>query len=246
MPLRAAGSSSPTACRVPAVAAHEKRVLASTLETTERLGGLLAGATVGTAFGGGFLATQLHQVSKVLSVHGTLGLERLSFLTRQGGYDTHFDDGETMIENLDELDSALSAFATELKRQKLWNNVTVVTVSDFGRTLTSNGRGTDHGWGGNNFVFGGAVRGGRMLGHFPESLVTTGADTASGGNRTILDVGRGRLIPTTPWEAMWKALAQWMGVESAQMGAVLPNIQNFPPHMLFNASDVFVESGGQR
>ena len=110
----------------------------------------------------------------------------------------------------------------------------VATLSDFGRTLTSNGRGTDHAWGGNHMVMGGEVRGGQMLGAYPSTL--TESDT------NPLNIGRGRLIPTTPWEAMWNGLAEWFGVSADEMDIVLPNKHRFDasnPHHLFSREQLF-------
>ena len=56
--------------------------------------------------------------------------------------------GEVLDWNMGDLDSSLEVFYEELKEQGLWDNVTIITVSDFARTLTSNGLGTDHAWGG--------------------------------------------------------------------------------------------------
>ena len=81
----------------------------------------------------------------------------------------------------------------------------IATLSDFGRTLTSNGRGTDHAWGGNHVVMGGEVRGGQILGAYPSTLAESDANP--------LNIGRGRLIPTTPWEGVWRPIAQWFGVD---------------------------------
>ena len=44
------------------------------------------------------------------------------------------------------MDSAIKAFVSEMKSQGIWNDITLVSLSDFGRTLTSNGEGTDHAW----------------------------------------------------------------------------------------------------
>merc|ERR1711988_2042656 len=94
-----------------------------------------------------------------------------------------------------------------------WNDIVLVEASDFGRTLTPNGLGTDHAWGGNSFILGGALDGtkaGQMLGSYPASLA----------DRSSWDVGRGRVLPTTPWEAPWQAVAQWFGVTPTQMERV--------------------------
>ena len=111
------------------------------------------------------------------------------------------------------------------------DDVVVVSVSEFGRTITSNGAGTDHGWGGNHFVLGGSVRGGQVLGTYPDDLTDAGA----------LNTGRGRIIPTTPWEAIWQALAQWLGVTDADtIAELLPNRGNFPSERLLSKDQVFV------
>ena len=131
------------------------------------------------------------------------------------------------------VDAALESFEEEMKLQGLWGNVTVVQASEFGRTITSNGLGTDHAWGGNAFVAGGAVKGGQVHGRYPDDLSEAGEEY----------VGRGRLVPTTPWEGLWQAVAEWFGVPDNAMAAVLPNAANFPPAMLLNASVVFKHSG---
>eukprot|EP01083_Nonionella_stella_P122430 368341_1 len=88
----------------------------------------------------------------------------------------------------------MDAFQAEMKRQGVWDDVVVVSVSDFGRTLTSNGAGTDHAWAGNHFILGGKVKGGKFHGKYPDTLKPDG-DLNLGG--------RGRLVPTLGWESMW-------------------------------------------
>ena len=133
-------------------------------------------------------------------------------------------------EKLVQVDDALASFEAEMRQQGLWDNVTVVQASEFGRTLTTNGLGTDHGWGGNVFLTGGSVRGGRIHGKYPSDL-TEGGD---------YNIGRGRVLPTTSWESLWHAIAQWFGVEDgADMTSVLPNLDRFPPSELLNETAVF-------
>jgi uncharacterized protein (DUF1501 family) len=100
--------------------------------------------------------------------------------------------------------------------------VTVFTQSDFGRTLTSNGDGTDHAWGGVQLVTGGAVAGGRIYGQHP--LIRIGARVAT--DRAD-DVGGGRFIPTTSSDQFAATLARWFGVADADLKAVAPSIDNF-------------------
>jgi uncharacterized protein (DUF1501 family) len=94
--------------------------------------------------------------------------------------------------------------------------VTLFTASDFGRTLTINGDGTDHGWGGHHFVVGGAVRGKQVYGSYPD--LTLGVST---------DAGNGRLIPTTAVEQYAATMATWMGVAGTDLPLVLPNLGSF-------------------
>jgi uncharacterized protein (DUF1501 family) len=98
----------------------------------------------------------------------------------------------------------------------LENSVTLFTHSDFGRTLTSNGDGSDHAWGGVQFVVGGAVRGREIYGRYPV-LTINGAD----------DVGGGRMIPTTSADQYAATLARWFGVNDTNLSLVAPSIGNF-------------------
>lgn len=105
----------------------------------------------------------------------------------------------------------------ELKAQNIFDSTVLVSESDFGRSLTSNGAGTDHAWAGNHFVLGGSVNGGRVFNDFPTSLLE--------GNDQ--DAGRGRLIPKYPWDNVMVPLAEWMGVEGSDLNSVFPNLANF-------------------
>jgi uncharacterized protein (DUF1501 family) len=132
-------------------------------------------------------------------------------------WQTHTDEEDELSALLTRVNDALESFVAELKLQSAWDKVTICEISDFGRTLRTNGLGTDHAWGGINFVLGGAVAGGQILGQYPDL-----------GNGIPLDTGRtGRLIPTLPWEAMWNGIAEWMDVAPEHMEEVLPNMVNF-------------------
>ena len=129
-----------------------------------------------------------------------------------------------------EIDAALGLFEAEMKALGLWDAVTLVTVSDFGRTLTFNGLGTDHAWGGNYFIAGGNVSGSQIHGKYPDRLIEEKSD---------FNIGRGRILPTLAWESMWEGLAQWMGVSESDMPTVLPNLKNFPPSHRLDLNELF-------
>ena len=94
--------------------------------------------------------------------------------------------------------------------------VSTFTASDFGRTLTSNGDGSDHGWGSHHFVVGGGVAGQQFFGTLP-TLAVNGPD----------DVGQGRLLPTTSVDQLGAALATWFGVSATDLPLVFPHVGNF-------------------
>ena len=117
---------------------------------------------------------------------------------------------------LNVLDKGLSEFYTVLEELGVADKVTTFTASEFGRTLTSNGNGSDHGWGGHSFIMGGAVNGKDIYGTYPDLYLDN-----------PLDVGRGRLIPTMSTDEYFAELALWFGVEKSELSLVLPNIANF-------------------
>jgi len=210
--------------------------LSDSLRSTEKLGDMLKETTLEheAMFADKSVATGLkkdfRQIAKIMKMREELGAERQAFVASLGAFDTHTSVKEGLSTKMITIDSAMEAFVTELKSQKLWEHVTIVTVSDFGRTLTSNGLGTDHGWGGNMVAMGGSVKGGRIHGKFPESLSVDSEQ----------NIGRGRILPTTPWEGLWQPLVQWWGVGEEHMPDVLPNRENFPAQQLTSKEQMFV------
>ena len=101
------------------------------------------------------------------------------------------------------------------------NQVTLFSASDFGRTLDSNGTGSDHGWGAHHFVTGGAVSGGQMYGTFPNVNLLSSDD-----------IGRGSLLPTTSTDQYHATLAKWFGLSDSDIATILPNLSAFSPGTL--------------
>lgn len=185
---------------------------------TQLAAALAAAPTLVTQFPtGNALATQLAMVAKIISVSQQLGAKRQIFMVSMGGFDTHSDQDANHPVLLGQVAAAVSAFQAAMVEQASSQRVTLFTASDFGRTLTINGDGTDHGWGGHHFIVGGAVRGNQVYGAYPD---------LSFGNAT--DAGNGRLIPTTAVEQYAATLATWMGVAANDLPIILPNLPNFP------------------
>jgi cullin-associated NEDD8-dissociated protein 1 len=220
--------------------------LDASLHTTEEFGATLASATLSTSgFGTDAFGRSMTQIAKLLKIRPELEAERAVFVANLGGFDTHSDldtgDGK-MAGILRSLAGGVGPFVTEMKVQGLWDNVTIILVSEFGRTLTSNGQGTDHGWGGHYAVMGGSVKGGQILGEHPTELcrcdecgpfdqcTTAGMD---------LDIGRGRILPTLSWDGVWEGVLQWFGVAEESMSTVLPNLANFPAEGRLTKAQLF-------
>lgn len=162
------------------------------------------------------LARQLRMVLQIIAANQSLGMKRQVFMVQMGGFDTHANQMRDQPVQMAQVAQSIGYFMTALNGLGLQNNVTLFTASDFGRTLLSNGDGSDHGWGSHHFVAGGAVRGKNMYGQFPK--------TALGSQD---DVGSGRLLPTTSVSQMAGSLAAWMGLNASEQLQVLPTLANF-------------------
>jgi cullin-associated NEDD8-dissociated protein 1 len=203
------------------------QLLESTLSTTQRLSDAMAAVEVQGDYSGG---TGLEQVARVMSLGRDFhGSEREVFLVGLQSFDAHSGVGMPL---LSDLNADLAALHTDLTHLDLWDATAVTSISDFGRTITTNGQGTDHAWSGNTFIAGGSVKGGHIHGQYPDDLNPATSELEVGG-------GRGVFIPTTPWEGLWYGMAQWFGVAEDQMAEVLPNAANFPDTALHSRDEVF-------
>ncbi len=166
------------------------------------------------------LARQLRMVLQVIAANQALGMRRQVFMVQMGGFDTHANQMRDQPAQMAQVAQSINYFMTALNSLGLQNNVTLFTASDFGRTLLSNGAGSDHGWGSHHFVAGGAVRGGNIYGQFPRTAL-----------RTSDDIGSGRLLPSTAVSQMAATMAGWMGLSATEQLQVLPTLNNFsaPP-----------------
>ena len=163
------------------------------------------------------LGRQLRMAARLIAARGQMGLPRQCFFCSIGGFDTHGDDQlQRQNELLGEIANAVAAFHAATVEIGAAREVTLFSASDFGRTQASNGAGSDHGWGARQWVVGGAVKGGRVVGRFP--------DLALGGPD---DTGQGVWIPSTAVDQMGGELARWFGAETAVIDEVFPRLVNF-------------------
>ncbi len=162
------------------------------------------------------LAVSMQTVARIIGGRASLGVNRQIFYVQLGSFDTHNNQAIQHAQLLTQLGSAFEYFDGLMTAAGLGNQVTSFTASDFGRTLTCNSDGTDHGWGSHHFVVGGAVQGQDMYGQYP----VIGVNQAN-------DVGAGRLIPTTAVDQYAGTLASWFGLSDGQVREVFPNFGNF-------------------
>jgi uncharacterized protein (DUF1501 family) len=162
------------------------------------------------------LGKQLAMVARIIAARDQLEVKRQVFFVSLGGFDNHDSLLAKHPGLLTQVADALAAFDASMIALGTSSQVTTFTGSDFGRTLASNGDGSDHGWGGFQFVMGGAVRGKRFYGTPPQP-----------GDDGPDDVGQGRMLPTMAVDQLASTLATWMGVSDGDLATVVPGIGNY-------------------
>jgi len=171
------------------------------------------------------LAQQLQTVVRVIAARNAIGAKRQVFMVSMGGFDTHDNQNPNQADLLARISHAIGYLDTALANVggvDLRNNVTMFTASDFGRTITSNGDGTDHGWGSHHFVTGGAVRGGEIYGRFPIFGLNDNMDSANNA-----------YLPVTSVDTIGATIGKWFGASDTNLDTVFPNLKNFPRDLGF-------------
>ena len=177
----------------------------------------LANVSLNTAFASNNpLAGQLRIVARLIGARVALGMRRQVFFVSLGGFDQHNSLMRDHPKLLGQVNDAMTAFYAATAELGVSDQVVTFTASEFGRTLTSNADGSDHGWGGHHFVMGGAVKGGKFYGTAPHVSVTSDDQ-----------VGQGRLLPSTATDEFAATLSRWFGASPADVAAIFPNSGRF-------------------
>ena len=176
----------------------------------------IGGTNLSTTFSTSYLSQSMQMVAKTIAARQTLDMRRQTFFITFGGWDHHDEVLNAQTAMLGVVSKALGEFNAAMEELDVSSDVTTFTISDFGRTLTSNGNGTDHAWGGNVMVMGGDVMGGRSYGTYPDLALNNG-----------LDVGNGVLIPTLSTDEYFAEIARWFGVSNTDLTSIFPNLDNF-------------------
>lgn len=193
------------------------------------------------------LAEQLRTVARMIRVsapgftppaapggeapYASINANRQVFYVNAGGYDTHNGQitslgatGHHLL--LQRLSQAVNWFYNEMAAIGMADQVVLFTMSDFGRTINSNGNGTDHAWGGVQFVVGGPgalTGGGYMFGRYPRIELDVSGNDPNGEC-----FNRGQFLPTLAVDQLGATLARWMGVDDgARLLEIFPNLDNF-------------------
>ncbi len=183
-------------------------------------------------FGSSYFGSEMRMIAKTIDIRNLLGFKRQIFFVTVGGWDHHdevINNQNYMLgfvsEVVSKFQEVLGSSYTDLNGNSqngvdIEDSVLTMVISEFGRTLNSNGNGSDHAWGGNTFVAGGPnlVNGGNIYGNFP---VMDGAADAN------IDIGLGRFIPTLSTDEYFAEIAKWFGVSNLELPTIFPNINEF-------------------
>ncbi len=169
-----------------------------------------------TQFSNNDVSQSMQMIAKTIAARDTLGVQRQIFFVEFGGWDHHDEVLVNQDEMLTVLSDAMKEFNDAMEEIGTSGCVSTFTMSEFSRTLTSNGNGTDHAWGGNVMAMGGPINGGNIYGNYPSLEL----------NNSI-EVGGGVLIPQLSCDEYFAELAMWFGVNNADLADIFPNLDHF-------------------
>ncbi len=204
--LRGVHGGAPAVMAAPAYTALDALSTASQLRAT--------GYTPenGAAYPASGLGDALRDVARLIKADVGLQVAAVDY----GDWDMHAGQGDVgggwMVDHLTELSAALAAFAIDLG--SAMGDVTLITLTEFGRRIEENGSGgTDHGFGQSVFLLGGGVRGGQVHGTWPGLAPD--------------DLIDGDLAATTDYRNLLaEVLEKRCGASSSEVSGIFPGISN--------------------
>lgn len=192
-------------------------VIRTSQRATEEFNEALAGSPdFNDVFSDNEISERFRMIARTIAAHDTLNVKRQTFFVDFGGWDHHDEVLDNQAGMLYIVDQAIQEFQNAMVMIDCEDMVTTFSLSEFSRTLTSNGNGTDHAWGANVMVAGGSVNGQRIYGDFPSLALNS-----------EYEIGNGVLIPTTSTDQYFAELALWFGVAPSDLSLLFPNIGNF-------------------
>jgi uncharacterized protein (DUF1501 family) len=193
------------------------------------------------------ISRSFETLSKLIQTRTDRNVDRDTFTIELKGFDHHLNMKLMLKERLIEVNRNIKRLIEQLKKDGVWDQVTIVVASEFGRSISPNSSaGADHGWGGNYMVMGGSIDGGRVLGKYPDDFTSKSRLNASRNTRT-------RFIPTMAWEHIYNGVVGWMAagfneeLTEDDLDYVLPNRNNCIDPVegegsvpLFSAVDLYI------
>ena len=162
-----------------------------------------------------YIVDDFRTAARLIHIAKNKGMHRVVIAIDMGGFDQHsgllMDHGS----NMRGLSLGLDAFLRAMESQNMLDEVAVAGVSEFSRSTGANGNGTDHAWGGAQFVAGAVTAG--MYGTMPDLRSESDDDFSR----------QGRLIPTLSYTQYYATLLKWFGATESELGAILPELSNF-------------------
>jgi len=193
------------------------------ISSSLRDGAAIRNIELTTEFPNTRLGGLMKNVANLINARDGLSMPQQTFYINSNGWDHHSDLLSRHSDNLEELSSAMAAFYAATVEMGLQDDVVTFTNTEFGRTLDPNSTGSDHAWGGNQVVMGGAIKGGQVFGDYP---VFSPEDPQ-------FREFRGTLIPSISSEQINSTIAKWFGgFNDSTLRELFPTLRSFDEYDL--------------
>ena len=161
------------------------------------------------------IVTDFATAARLIHIAKNKGMSRVVILVEMSGFDQHSNLLQDFGSNMRGMSLGLDAFLRAMESQNMLDKVAVASVGEFARSTGANGNGTDHAWGGAQFVAG-AVKPG-IHGAMPDLRSESEDDFSR----------KGRLIPSISFSQYYATLLKWFGATPDEIDEILPEFRNF-------------------